>query len=135
MGGDDITTLFHLLLERINFPYRDIDLAQSYDWSVMDELKAGMCTLHEVCRFDISALLNRFLTSSTFFLFFHQPEATMVSRSFYVRRPDRPAERYEVKALRETILAPLVSCLYLWSVSPTSFVDSLCIVHLRASSH
>lgn len=48
MGGDDITEFLYVLLERINFPYKDIDLAQSYDWSIMEDLKSRLCTLAEV---------------------------------------------------------------------------------------
>ena len=48
MGGNDITEFLHVLLEKIGFPYRDIDLARSYDWSVMEDLKARLCTLAEV---------------------------------------------------------------------------------------
>lgn len=48
MGGDDITEFLYVLLERINFPYRDINLARWYDWNVMEDLKARLCTLAEV---------------------------------------------------------------------------------------
>lgn len=48
MGGDDITEFFYVLLEQIKFPYRDANLAQWYDWNVMDDLKARLCTLAEV---------------------------------------------------------------------------------------
>ena len=48
MGGDDITEFLNVLLEKICFPYRDIDLARSYDWKVMEDLKARLCTLAEV---------------------------------------------------------------------------------------
>jgi actin-related protein 8 len=48
MGGDYITEFLYVLLDRICFPYRDIDLARSYDWSVMEELKSRLCTLTEV---------------------------------------------------------------------------------------
>jgi actin-related protein 8 len=48
MGGDDITEFFHVLLERISFPYRDLNLARLYDWDVMEDLKARLCTLAEV---------------------------------------------------------------------------------------
>jgi actin-related protein 8 len=48
MGGDDITEFLYVLLERIHFPYRDINLARSYDWSVMEDLKARLSTLAEV---------------------------------------------------------------------------------------
>lgn len=48
MGGNDITEFLYVLLERIKFPYRDINLAQWYDWAVMEDLKARLCTLAEV---------------------------------------------------------------------------------------
>ena len=47
MGGNDITEFLYVLLEKIGFPYRDIDLARSYDWNVMEDLKARLCTLAE----------------------------------------------------------------------------------------
>ena len=49
MGGDDISEFLHVLLQKINFPYRDLELARSYDWNVMEDLKARLCTLAEVC--------------------------------------------------------------------------------------
>lgn len=48
MGGDDITEFLYVLLNRICFPYRDLDLSRSYDWNVMEDLKARLCTLAEV---------------------------------------------------------------------------------------
>lgn len=48
MGGDDITEFLYVLLERINFPYRDINLARWHDWLVMEDLKSRLCTLAEV---------------------------------------------------------------------------------------
>lgn len=48
MGGDAITEFLYVLLEKINFPYRDLDLARAYDWNVMEDLKARLCTLAEV---------------------------------------------------------------------------------------
>ena len=55
MGGDYITEFLYVLLERIGFPYRDIDLARSYDWNVMEDLKSRLCTLTEVRRDILSA--------------------------------------------------------------------------------
>lgn len=49
MGGDDITEFLYVMLEKINFPYRDINLARAYDWNVLEDLKARLCTLAEVC--------------------------------------------------------------------------------------
>ena len=48
MGGDDITEFLYVLLQRIGFPYRDINLARSYDWKVLEDLKVRLCTLTEV---------------------------------------------------------------------------------------
>ena len=48
MGGDDITEFLYVLLERIKFPYRDIDLNNSYDWQVMEDLKSKFCSLADV---------------------------------------------------------------------------------------
>lgn len=49
IGGDDITEFFSVLLERIKFPYRELDLNHSYDWNVMEDLKVRLCTLADVC--------------------------------------------------------------------------------------
>ncbi|KAJ4469585.1 hypothetical protein J3R30DRAFT_3713806 [Lentinula aciculospora] len=83
IGGDDITEFLYVLLGRISFPYKDINLANSYDWSVMEDLKARLCTLLEV---DVA--LNLY--------------------DFIVRKPDSPAEKYGLRAYDEIILAPMV---------------------------
>ena len=44
MGGDDISEFLYVLLQKINFPYRDMDLSRAYDWNVMEDLKARLCT-------------------------------------------------------------------------------------------
>ncbi|KAF9269156.1 actin-related protein [Marasmius fiardii PR-910] len=82
-GGDDITELFFVLLERIGFPYREANLARSYDWSVIDTLKCNLCTLSEV---DVA--LNLY--------------------DFVVRKPGQPAEKYGLRTYDEIILAPMV---------------------------
>lgn len=56
VGGDDITEFLYVLLRRINLPYREMDLVRSYDWNVMEDLKAQICTLTEVrCGFHLSS--------------------------------------------------------------------------------
>ncbi|KAI8985741.1 actin-like ATPase domain-containing protein [Trametes punicea] len=85
MGGNDITEFLYILLEKIGFPYRDINLARSYDWNVMEDLKARICTLAES---DVA--LNLY--------------------DFYVRRPGKPTEKYGLRAYDEIILAPM--CLF-----------------------
>lgn len=52
IGGDDITEFLYVLLRRIKFPYKDMDLNHSYDWNVMEDLKARLCTLADVCLID-----------------------------------------------------------------------------------
>lgn len=49
IGGEDITEFLYVLLRRIKFPYKDMDLNNSYDWNVMEDLKARLCTLADVC--------------------------------------------------------------------------------------
>ncbi|KAI0064006.1 actin-like ATPase domain-containing protein [Artomyces pyxidatus] len=85
MGGDSITEFLYVLLERICFPYRDIDLARSYDWSVIEDLKARLCTLAEG---DVN--LNLY--------------------DFVVRQPGQPTAKYGLRAYDEIILAPM--CLF-----------------------
>ncbi|PBK72447.1 actin-related protein [Armillaria solidipes] len=85
LGGDDITEFLYVLLERIGFPYRDIDLSRAYDWNIMEDLKARLCTLTESV-----VALNLY--------------------DFVVRRPGKPTEKYGLRAYDEIILAPM--CLF-----------------------
>ncbi|KAF8916271.1 hypothetical protein CPB85DRAFT_1290585 [Mucidula mucida] len=85
MGGDDITEFLYVLLDRIGFPYRDINLVRAYDWNVMEDLKVRLCTLAEG---DVA--LNLY--------------------DFVVRRPGKPTEKYGLRAYDEIILAPM--CLF-----------------------
>ncbi|KAI0832128.1 actin-like ATPase domain-containing protein [Trametes gibbosa] len=85
MGGNDITEFLYVLFEKIGFPYRDMDLAQSYDWNVIEDLKARLCTLAEG---DVA--LNLY--------------------DFSVRRPGKPTEKYGLRAYDEIILSPM--CLF-----------------------
>ncbi|KAF8906229.1 actin-related protein [Gymnopilus junonius] len=85
MGGDDITEFLYVLLERIKFPYREINLNQSYDWQVMEDLKSRLCTLA-----DSDVALNLY--------------------DFIVRRPNKLTEKYGLRAYDEIILAPM--CLF-----------------------
>ncbi|PPQ67891.1 hypothetical protein CVT26_007091 [Gymnopilus dilepis] len=85
MGGDDITEFLYVLLERIKFPYRDIDLNKFYDWQVMEDLKSRLCTLA-----DSDVALNLY--------------------DFIVRRPKKLTEKYGLRAYDEIILAPM--CLF-----------------------
>jgi hypothetical protein len=99
MGGDDITEFLYALLERINFPYRDIDLRRSYDWNIMEDLKSRLCTLAEVG------------FPNPYFRQWPKPFQGDVALNLYdfvVRRPDRPTEKYGLRAYDEIILAPMV---------------------------
>ena len=101
VGGDDLTEFFYVLLSRIHFPYREIDLNNWYDWNVMEDLKARLCTLADVSRF--------------FFYFSFIPELILVQADvalnlydFIVRRPGKLTEKYGLRAYDEIILAPMV---------------------------
>ncbi|KAF9482571.1 actin-related protein [Pholiota conissans] len=85
MGGDDITEFLYVLLNRIKFPYREIDLNNTYDWNVMEDLKSRLCTLA-----DSDVALNLY--------------------DFNVRRPGKLTEKYGLRAYDEIIMAPM--CLF-----------------------
>ncbi|KAK3817305.1 MAG: hypothetical protein J3Q66DRAFT_282815 [Benniella sp.] len=85
-GGDDITRCFTALVKRTGFPYRELDLAQTYDWRLMEELKEKWCTLNEA-------------------------DLTVQVYNFFVRRPkEEHTLKYQVKVHDEVALSPM--CLF-----------------------
>ena len=48
IGGDDISEFLYVLLKRIRFPYKEVDLNRLHDWAVIEDLKCRICTLNEV---------------------------------------------------------------------------------------
>lgn len=102
MGGNDITEFLYVLFEKIGFPYRDINLARSYDWNVMEDLKARLCTLAEV-RISICRNLSFTHTLS------NKGDVALNLYDFSVRRPGNATEKYGLRAYDEIILAPMVS--------------------------
>ncbi|KAI8349577.1 hypothetical protein B0O80DRAFT_417516 [Mortierella sp. GBAus27b] len=84
-GGDDITRCFTALVKRTGFPYREVDLAQTYDWRLMEELKEKWCTLNEA-------------------------DLTVQVYNFFVRRPEKHTQKYQVKVHDEVALSPM--CLF-----------------------
>ncbi|KAG8220978.1 hypothetical protein J3R82DRAFT_2484 [Butyriboletus roseoflavus] len=88
MGGNDITEFLYVLLERINFPYRDINLARWHDWLVMEDLKSRLCTLAEGKRL-------------------RQGDVALNLYDFIVRRYGHPTEKYGLRAYDEIIVAPM----------------------------
>ncbi|KAF8523616.1 hypothetical protein JB92DRAFT_3081847 [Gautieria morchelliformis] len=82
MGGDDITGYLLALLEHVRFPYRDANLSHSYDWSLIENLKAKICTLAEA-------------------------DVAMNVYDFVIRRPGRSTEKYAFRAYNEIILGPM----------------------------
>ncbi|BEI91665.1 uncharacterized protein CcaverHIS019_0404850 [Cutaneotrichosporon cavernicola] len=46
-GGDDVTVALSALLQRASFPYKNLDLARTQDWIMMDNLKIKLATLEE----------------------------------------------------------------------------------------
>ncbi|KAG0335020.1 actin-like protein arp8 [Podila horticola] len=83
-GGDDITRCFSALVKRNGFPYEELDLTQSYDWKLMEDLKEKWCTMDEA-------------------------DLTVQVYSFFVRKPDHPTQKYQVKVYDEVALSPMVS--------------------------
>ncbi|KAF9908532.1 actin-like protein arp8 [Lobosporangium transversale] len=84
-GGDDITRIFAALVRRMGFPYEELDLAQTYDWRLMEELKEKWCTMNEA-------------------------DLTVQVYSFFVRRPEKQTLKYQVKVYDEVALSPM--CLF-----------------------
>ncbi|KAF9934530.1 actin-like protein arp8 [Linnemannia zychae] len=84
-GGDDITRSFTALVKRTGFPYQELDLSQTYDWRLMEELKEKWCTMNEA-------------------------DLTVQVYSFFVRRPEKQTEKYQVKVYDEVALSPM--CLF-----------------------
>ncbi|GAA5916887.1 hypothetical protein JCM8208_005443 [Rhodotorula glutinis] len=80
-GGDDITRFLMTLLQRLSFPYKDIDLAKWHDWIVVEELKERLVVLSEG---DIG--LNLY--------------------DFYVRHPGKLTQKYSMRVYDDCILAP-----------------------------
>lgn len=46
-GGDDITSALVSLLLRASFPYKELDLARTQEWLMLDKIKIRICTLEE----------------------------------------------------------------------------------------
>ncbi|CAK9786897.1 actin-like ATPase domain-containing protein [Cutaneotrichosporon oleaginosum] len=46
-GGDDVTVALAALLQRASFPYKNLNLARTQDWLMMDNLKIKLATLEE----------------------------------------------------------------------------------------
>ncbi|GJJ75622.1 actin-related protein 8 [Entomortierella parvispora] len=84
-GGDDITRCFSALVRRTGFPYQELDLAQTYDWRLMEELKEKWCTMNEA-------------------------DLTVQVYSFFVRKPEKQTEKYQMKVYDEVALSPM--CLF-----------------------
>ena len=103
MGGDNITEFLYILLQKINFPYRDMDLARAYDWKVMEDIKYRLCTLAEVRIPTLNASSSCALTRRS------QGDVALNLYDFVVRRPGHQTEKYGLRAYDETILAPMVS--------------------------
>ncbi|KAG0242807.1 actin-like protein arp8 [Actinomortierella wolfii] len=87
-GGDDITRSFTALVRRNGFPYQDLVFSKRhayYDWRLMEELKEKWCTMNEA-------------------------DLTVQVYTFFVRKPDHPTLKYQLKVYDEVALAP--SCLF-----------------------
>lgn len=81
-GGDNITETFIKLILEDQFPYKDINLIDSYDWELAQELKEKFITFQDA---DIAVQLY----------------------DFYKRNPFKQTEKYEFKVFDEVMLAPM----------------------------
>ncbi|KAI8099459.1 uncharacterized protein BX664DRAFT_253659 [Halteromyces radiatus] len=82
IGGDDITKTFTSFLQDNQFPYHDLNLARSYDWRLVEELKEKWCTMNEA-------------------------EISVQVYDFFVRAPHQHTYKYQCKVYDEVFLAPL----------------------------
>ncbi|RIA87494.1 hypothetical protein C1645_777233 [Glomus cerebriforme] len=82
-GSDDITNFFIRLLRRSKFPYSEMDLNRVYDWLLAEEMKEKFCTLDEA---NLTIQLNE----------------------FYVRAPNKPTLKYQIKTYDDAIIAPML---------------------------
>lgn len=86
-GGDDITTALVRLFLRSNFPYKDIDLSYSYDWTLAESLKHKFATAND-------------------------ENVAIQLYSFYQRAPNKGgARKYEFKTFDEVML-PILGLFY-----------------------
>lgn len=102
MGGDDITEFLYVLLQRIRFPYRTLDLNRSYDWAVLEDLKGRLCTLLEVSETVAGMAFIQMITNG------FKSDVALNLYDFIVRRPNAATEKYGLRAYDEIILAPMV---------------------------
>ncbi|KAI5966338.1 ARP8 [Candida pseudojiufengensis] len=81
-GGDNITETFVKLILENWFPYKDINLLNSYDWELAKNLKEQFITFQDA---DIAVQLY----------------------NFYKRNPFQQTEKFEFKIFDEVMLAPM----------------------------
>ncbi|KAI5962795.1 ARP8 [Candida theae] len=81
-GGDHITEAFVKLMLENWFPYRDINVVNSYDWQLAQSLKENFITFQDA---DIAVQLY----------------------NFYKRNPFKSTEKFEFKVFDEVMLAPM----------------------------
>ncbi|TFL05353.1 hypothetical protein BDV98DRAFT_561901 [Pterulicium gracile] len=115
VGSDDITEFLGILLQKVGFPTGRLGVSglmkepwvgvegmleidtpvpnegdeAPWRWESLEEIKFGMCSLNEA---DVATNLH----------------------TFFVRRPGKPAEKYQMKAYDEIIMAPM--CLFTMSM-------------------
>ncbi|CAN7992666.1 unnamed protein product [Ixodes hexagonus] len=81
-GGADISHLFHYLLRKSGFPYKECDASKATDAILLQELKETMCHVNlDICGAQ--------------------------ERSFQVKQPSKPLLEYKIKVGDECLIAPL----------------------------
>ncbi|KAK9453505.1 hypothetical protein V1511DRAFT_81987 [Dipodascopsis uninucleata] len=81
-GGDDVTVVLAKMLELSQFPYKELDLRNQYDWTLLEEVK------------------SKFLTAN-------DADITVQLYTFYQRTPGKQTKKYSFKTFDEVMLAPM----------------------------
>jgi len=81
-GGSDVTQMFHYLLQKAAFPYKECQPSHPLDGALLSRLKDNYCHLN----LDLCGVRDV---------------------NFVVERPGKPIMRYQIKAGDELLLAPL----------------------------
>jgi actin-related protein 8 len=122
IGGDDVTQCLLAVLLRNKFPYSDMNLANTYEWHMLEELKCKHCSLADVR--SISKIRVSFQLTSL------QNAVAITTYEFTSRRPEEKTRKIVFQAYDEMVLAPMVSStLHAARISSAHHFDSVPLRH------
>ncbi|XP_076354508.1 actin-related protein 8 isoform X3 [Tachypleus tridentatus] len=81
-GGSDVTQLFHFLLKKCGFPWKDCNPSHRIDFLLLQELKENLCHIN----LDIFGIQER---------------------AFQIKQPELPLLQYKIKVGDDCLVAPL----------------------------